>query len=143
MKKHEAVYEFIKQYPPLDGILYFNSIEEFYQATGLIPVYGDNVQTEYTSGDAEKLYTFAIVQMKAFDTGTSDINLQAMQDAEAFADWIEQKNEEHNFPIFPENCHISKIKSLQNMPNMAGTNEQGIAKYMMQFQIEYFEERRK
>lgn len=141
MKKHEAVYEFIKEYPPLGGLLYFNSIEEFYDATGLMPVYGDNVVTEYTGGNAEKEYMFAIVQMKAFDTGTSNINIQAIQDMESFNDWIEEQNKKHNFPKFPDNCTINQIKPLQNMPNLAGTNEQGLAKYMLQFKIDYYEER--
>ena len=69
-----------------------------------------------------------------------DLNLTAMNFAQAFMDWLEEQNKKRNYPEFPNSCQIKKMETLQNMPNLAGVNvKEGMARYMVQCRIVYFE----
>lgn len=141
--KNQAMINFIKKYPPLYETLYFNSTQNYPQTTSLNTVYSDYAVQEYTCGNSDREFIFAIKQMKNYDSsGTSDVNLQAINEVQDFMDWIDEQNELKNYPEFPENCYVYKIENLQNMPNLAGTDDQGLAEYMFQCKVCYTEERR-
>lgn len=142
MTKFEAVFEYLKKYPPLYDILYFNKTQEYAETTSVNTVYSDYAVQEYTCGNSDREFIFAIKQMKTYDaSGTSGINRQSIADVQAFMDWIDEQNANKNFPEFPENCTVYKIENLQNMPELSGTNDQGNAEYMFQCRICYTERR--
>lgn len=141
MNKHEAMWDYIKQYPKLTSFLYFNSISELASETGLNPIYSQADVKRYSNGDTVRKYDFAIVQMQAHDIdGTSNNNANVMHNVQHFMDWITAQNSMKKFPDFGEKCNIQRIENLQNMPNLAGTTENGIAKYMFQCSVVYLEE---
>lgn len=71
------------------------------------------------------------------------MNLEAMNFAQAFMEWLDEQNKAKNYPKFPDNCEIKKMENLQNMPNLAGINaEESLARYMIQCRIIYFEKER-
>ena len=143
MTKYEGLVTFLKQYPPLNEILYFNKTQEIADTSSVNTVYSDYAVQEYTCGNSDREFVFAIKQMKQYDSaGTSGINRQTMEEVQAFMDWIDEQNKKRNFPEFPENCFVYKIENLQNMPEIAGTNDQGLAEYMFQCRVCYTEERR-
>ena len=143
MTKYEGLVTFLKQYPPLNEILYFNKTQEIADTSSVNTVYSDYVVQEYTCGNSDREFVFAIKQMKQYDSaGTSGINRQTMEEVQAFMDWIDEQNKKRNFPEFPDNCFVYKIENLQNMPEIAGTNDQGLAEYMFQCRVCYTEERR-
>ena len=75
-----------------------------------------------------------------FSTETDDLNLQAMNFAQEFMDWIEKQNKDKNFPDFGEKCQVKKIENLQNMPNLAAVDWENMkAQYMIQCRVLYFE----
>ena len=81
--------------------------------------------------------------MQPYSTDTDDLNLTAMNFAQAFMDWLEEQNKKRNYPEFPNNCQMKKIENLQNMPNLAGVNaKEGLAWYMLQCRVVYFEKER-
>ena len=143
MTKYEGLVTFLKQYPPLNEILYFNKTQEIADTSSVNTVYSDYAVQEYTCGNSDREFVFAIKQMKQYDSaGTSGINRQTMEEVQAFMDWIDEQNKKRNFPQFPDNCFVYKIENLQNMPEIAGTNDQGLAEYMFQCRVCYTEERR-
>lgn len=143
MTKFEALYEYLLQYPPLYQILYFNKTQDYPETTSVNTVYSDYAVQEYTCGNSDREFVFAIKQMKNYDSaGTSGINREAIASVQDFMDWIDEQNRKKNFPKFPENCYIYKIENLQNMPELTGTDDQGLAEYMFQCRVCYTEERR-
>ena len=143
MTKYEGLVTFLKQYPPLNEILYFNKTQEIADTSSVNTVYSDYAVHEYTCGNSDREFVFAIKQMKQYDSaGTSGINRQTIEEVQAFMDWIDEQNKKRNFPEFPDNCFVYKIENLQNMPEIAGTSDQGLAEYMFQCRVCYTEERR-
>lgn len=138
INKHHAMFEYIKQYMP--DYLTFNTVVEHSGQTGIENVFSDNMIKRYFGG-AMREYTFAIIQVRQYDTGVSEpsINAEEIFDVEEFMRWIDQQQIRKNYPDFGERCRILKIENLQNMPNMAGTDEQGLAKYMFQCKVTYYE----
>ena len=89
-------------------------------------------------GDEQKAYGFSIIIVKAYSSGQDDLNLEAMNFAQAFMDWLEDQDRQKNYPDFGEKCRIQKMENLQNMPNLSGVNyQEGLARYMIQARIVY------
>lgn len=121
----------------------FNFSPESADSIAFITNYSDKVRKKYIRIGAEKEYGFSIVITKNYSTGTDDLNLEVMNFAQAFMDWLEEKDKKKEYPGFPDNCQIKKMECLQNMPNLAGINaEQGLARYMIQCRLIYFERER-
>ncbi|HIT73793.1 MAG TPA: hypothetical protein IAD10_09050 [Candidatus Fimicola cottocaccae] len=136
--KHKAVLNWLANYPELQSFLYFNVTKEEIEFTSINTVSSDTVVEEYFQG-ALKNYDFALVMMKQYDTGTSDINVDGIFNVEKFMKWIDKQNKNKNFPFF-QNAQVLSVKNLQNEPSFSGINEAGdIAKYMCQVRIEYYE----
>ncbi len=142
MTKHDAMKAFFEpKVRELAGtMLNFNFSPESPDAISIVTNYSDKVRKKYIRVGAEKEYGFAIVIIKAYSTATDDLNLEAMNFAQAFMDWLDQQNKKKNYPAFPENCQIKSMENLQNMPNLAGVNaKEGLARYMIQCRLIYFE----
>lgn len=117
----------------------FNFSPESEDAVSFITNYSDKVRKSYIRA-AEKEYGFTIVITKTYSTYGDDLNLEAMNLAQAFMDWIFSQNRKRIYPEFPDNCQIKKMECLQNMPNLAGIYaERGLARYMIQCRLIYFE----
>ena len=105
----------------------------------MITDYSDKVVKSFVTGRKRKAYglSFIIVRPYSTDPG-DDLNLEAMNFAQAFMDWIDQQNQTKSFPDMGRDCTVEQIEVLQNMPNLAAVNaEEGIARYMIQCRILY------
>lgn len=145
MTKHDEITRFFKpKVEELAGtMLNFNFSPESPESISLITNYSDKIRKRYITGDCEKEYGFSIIIVKPYSSDQDDLNLEAMNFAQAFMDWLEVQNEEKNYPDFGENCTVEKIENLQNMPNLSGVNcEEGLARYMIQAKIIYKERKR-
>lgn len=142
MTKHDAmkVYFEPKVAELVGDMLSFNFSPGSPDNVAFITNYSDKVRKKYIRIGAEKEYGFTILITKDYSTSADDLNLEAMNFAQAFMDWFEEQNRKKNYPIFPENCQIRKMECLQNMPNLAEINtEEGVARYMIQCRLIYFE----
>ena len=82
--------------------------------------------------------------MKSYSSELDDLNLETMNFAQAFMDWLDEQNDKREYPDLGENCTVEKIENLQNMPNLSGVNyEEGLARYMIQARIIYTERKSK
>ena len=142
MTKHDAIKAYFEpRVMELAGnILNFNFSPESQDSFSLLTNYSDRVIKEYINGDARKAYGFTISIIKNYSTSGDDLNLECMNFAQGFMDWIENQNRQKIYPDFGDNCRIEKIEVLQNMPNLAGINAKaGLAKYMIQGRVLYME----
>lgn len=137
--KNSAMLEYLRQYPGLQSILYFNSMVDRIGNEALQTVYGETWEKEYVRGHGIKQWDFAVVKIAKASTGTSDTNVNETQAVQDFMNWIEEQNKAKNFPVF-YGCKVLSIENLQNMPNFAGiNNDEGTAKYMFQCRVRYYQ----
>ena len=142
MSKHDAVKAyFVSKVKELAGsMLNFNFSPESPNSISLLTNYSDKVRKKYITGDALKEYGFSIIIVKEYSSESDDLNLEAMNFAQTFMEWLGEQNEKKEYPDFGENCTIEKMENLQNMPNLSGVNyEAGLARYMIQVRIIYTE----
>lgn len=140
MTKHDAMKDFFEPVVQkmCGDILGFNFSGED-ESVSFVTNYSDKIRKKYIRA-AEKEYGFSIIIQKTYSSDSDDLNLEAMNFAQGFMDWIDDQNRKKNYPEFPENCKIKKMENLQNMPNLAGINyEEGLARYMVQCRLIYFE----
>lgn len=141
MTKHDAMKAFFEpKIKELVGtLLNFNFSPESDDEIAFVTNYSDKVRKNYIRS-AEKEYCFSIIITKAYSTEKDDLNLEAMNFAQGFMNWLDEQNKKKKYPIFPGNCQIKKMENLQNMPNLAGINvKEGLARYMIQCRLIYFE----
>lgn len=144
MTKHDAVKAYFEpKVEELAGkMLGFNFSEESEDSISIITNYSDKVVKKFITGKTEKEYGFTVVIVKAYSTTGDDLNLEAMNFAQAFMDWLDIQNTTRSFPDFGGNCKIERMENLQNMPNLSGINRDGtLARYMIQCRILYTEKK--
>lgn len=142
MTKHDAMVGYMSpKVEELAGrILNFNVSLSEEGSISFLTNYSGKVRKKYIRVGAEKEYAFTIIITKRFSDSTDDLNLEAMNFAQEFMDWIDSQNRKKAFPDFGKNCQVKKIENLQNMPNLATVNwENMVAQYMMQCRVLYFE----
>lgn len=141
MNKHEAMKKFFepKVIELCGSVLGFNFSYEEVESVAFVTEYADKLIKKYMVG-AEKAYGFSIIITKPYSIGSDDVNLEAMNFAQAFMDWLEEQNKRKQYPDFPDSCQIKRMENLQNMPNLAAVNvTEGLARYMIQCRLIYFE----
>lgn len=141
MNKHEAMKKFFepKVMELCGNVLGFNFSGDDSESVSFITEYSGNLIKKYKLG-AEKAYGFTIVITKPYSVGNDDVNLEAMNFAQNFMDWLDEQNKKRIYPKFPQGCQIKKMENMQNMPNLVAVNiKEGLARYMVQCRLIYFE----
>lgn len=145
MTKHEAIKDYFERvvHELADSVLHFNYSSDSLDSIGFLTNYSDQIIKRYVRVGADKAYGFSILITEEYSTGCDDLNLEAMNFAQGLMDWLEEQNRLKNYPDFGPRCQIKKIENLQNMPNLADVDsEEGIARYMFQCRVIYFEKER-
>ncbi|MGI6068909.1 MAG: hypothetical protein ACOYBE_00585 [Blautia sp.] len=95
MTKHDAIKAcFEPNVIELAGdILNFNFSPESPDSFSLVTEYSDKVVKKFINGNSRKAYGFTIVIIKNYSTAGDDLNLECMNFAQGFMDWIEQQNQ--------------------------------------------------
>ena len=141
MTKHEAMMQYVNdKVVELSGkMAAFNFANDAPGSISFLTNYSGKTVRRYVRG-ADKEYGFTIILTWPFSEETDDLNVDAMNFAQEFMDWIDSQNKEKNFPDFGSKCQIKKIENLQNMPNLATVDwENMVAQYMIQCRVLYFE----
>lgn len=144
MTKHEAMKTYVEEKLSelAKGLVSFNFANDSPDSVSFLTNYSGKIVKKYLRA-ADKEYGFTILVTWHYSTETDDLNLEAMNFAQNFMDWIEEQNRKKNFPDFGQNCQIKKIENLQNMPNLATIDwEEMTAQYMIQCRVLYFEKER-
>lgn len=142
MTKHDAMIAYLKPHvtDTFGVALGFNFSSDSAGSVGFMTEYANKIIKSYVRA-AQKAYGFAILIIQPYSQNTDDLNLNSMNLAQAFGDWIDAQNKQKVFPDFGNKCTVQKIESLQNMPNVAEVSEDSAtAKYMLQCKVTYYEE---
>lgn len=142
MSKHDAMVAYVSpKVQELAGrLLNFNVSSDKVNDISFLTNYAAKIRKKYIRVGAEKEYGFTIVITKHFSDSTDDLNLEAMNFAQGFMDWVDDQDRKKSYPDFGDNCQVKKIENLQNMPNLATVDwENMIAQYMLQCKVIYFE----
>lgn len=128
-------------YIPKFDFVFFNVSSYEVGNASINSIQGERVLNEFMDGSREVELLFSISLMKGYDAaGTSDVNLEAIQDFENIAMWVEEQNENKNYPDFGNNVLIEDLSVLSSAPTVMVDNQNQIAKYQGQFKIRYMEE---
>lgn len=139
MNKYLAIVNWINEYRPLNEWTYFNVVLDEPNAMSVTSVSNGSAINEFVDGTEEVEFLFAISLSKSFDSGgTSNTNLDAIEEFDNIAKWIDDQNKLKNFPAFDE--IIEKIEPMQTAPTVTVDSNGKIAKYLGQFKITYMEE---
>lgn len=144
MTKHEIMKKYVEEKVEelAGGLISFNFANDSPDSVSFITNYSGKTVKKYVRA-ADKEYGFTILVTWHYSTETDDLNLQAMNFAQQFMDWIDEQNQKKNFPNFGPKCQVKKIENLQNIPNLADVDwENKRAQYMIQCRVLYFEKER-
>lgn len=145
MTKHDAMKAYFEPVVTklANTVFNYNFSPDSPDAIGFLTNYSDKVLKRYIRVGADKAYSFSVLVTKEYSTNCDDLNLEAMNFVQALMDWVDEQNRNKVFPDFGEKCTIKKIENLQNMPNLAEVDpEEGVARYMFQCRVVYFEKER-
>lgn len=132
----------IDKYKPLNDWIYFNATPVTQGTVALNSVTGERVVSKDILGRKHKEITFGIDMISMYDnTGTSNTNLDAMDEVLNFSDWLDNITAD-NYPDFGKTNTIEKIEVLNNVPDIFINETNSLAKYEFQARIKYVEERK-
>lgn len=142
MNIYEKINEWLATtYQPLNEWLYFNATPMIVGTVAMNSVSGDRVYKRFVDGSVQRRVIFAIDMVLSYDdAGTSDVNMNAINEVNKFSEWIEEQLSLQNVPDFGNNKTIESIEVLTNVPSLLVDNTNGLAKYQFQARIEYKDE---
>lgn len=142
MNKYSQLIEWIKTYIPIyNDWVFFNVILTEAGSIGVTSVVNERELDTFINGTRRVEFLFSIVLVEEYDKGTSTHNLNAIKEFENIAAWIEEKNENRDYPDFGDDVEIENVKSLEIVPNVVIDPQAMKAKYQGQFKITYIERR--
>ena len=149
--KHQAMLNYLMSCPTvLDNPLFFNFSEakedsNQYITTANSETYG----TTYIDGSILKYYVFTLLTFKTISYnavvktgGYQDENLLEMTEFQEVIDWINEQEDEHNYPDFGTDCIVDSIRCLTANPVLSDVDtsqEPAIATYSVTIQVEYLD----
>lgn len=139
---HEAVWEWLLDCPHIQD-LFFNYARVQNGDTVLTPAtaYNDTVIRDFI-GASERRYDFTLIRFDALsDAPNSTDNINSLFDVEKIAAWIEAQNGARNFPRLPGGCTVTEVAvHPSGVGYFAAQDDDGQAKYLFQFYVEYLKE---
>lgn len=133
--KHQAVWDWLTQCPHI-GDLFFNASRAEDGNTQLVP--SDQEVTSYIDGSSLRRYNCALTRFLAYSADPNDAsNIDAVVDLEAVAEWVDAQVAAGNLPAFPAGESAQDARVLPNESGYMVAQDMTLAKYMIQFQIEY------
>lgn len=139
VSRYQRITEWIQDYSLLFSWIFFNVVPSEPDNLTVNSVQNERELEKFIDGSRRVEFLFALDLTKEFDTGTSDNNLEAIQEFEGIATWVESQNKLKNFPDFGENIFIESVEVLETTPSVTVDNQNQVAKYQGQFKITYIE----
>ena len=136
--KYKAISDWLLNYTPIGNWLYFNVTNVELDNSSLNSVSGPRYLNRFIDGSVECELGFTINLVKSYDTGTSDTNLEALEECHKLMKWCEDQVRDGNLPVF-DNCIVNSLEILQDTPSLAVDEDQSLARYQIQGQVNYLE----
>lgn len=151
MNKHEAMIKYLVTCPFVkNNPLFFNFGESKENSNQFITTSNtESITTEFIDGSKLKSYAFTLLTFKTISynaivkTGDyKDENLSEMSEFQEVIDWINEQEENRNYPDFGEDCVIDAIRCLTANPVLSDVDasvEPAIVTYSITIQVEYLD----
>ena len=137
--KTQAMFEWAKGWPGLDGYLKLNAIVAEEGEASMSVVQNDAAVREYIDGTADREYTFQLRIVALWSGGYDPVNEAAESLAASWQDWVAEQYGEGNVPDFRE-AKVTGIRPVYNVPALNFVyQEEGLAEYLIQAVVEYTE----
>ena len=139
VNKHEAVWNWLQTCPYITD-MFFNAGRADGGCTTMVPA--ESVKEEYIDGSSLRSYECTLVRYMEISFEPNDgTNIEDQIDFDQLGEWVEAQNASKNFPEFPGGQAVQEINVSPNQAGYMVMFEQGMAKYQLQFQIDYVKER--
>lgn len=98
----------------------------------------DAVETEqYIDGTKRVSVPFQVEMIKAYDFEQSDTNMDKMESAMQFIDWMQQQEYECKYPDLGEDICVEELMVESDVPEMLVSSTEKLAKYIVKCKIIY------
>lgn len=136
---HAALWEWFAKCPAI-ARLFFNFSGADDGDTVISPS-GDTLLQEYIDGSQRRRYAFDLIRYlpASFDVNDPS-NVDMLENVESVADWVREKNDEGDFPVFPQGRSVESIGVLEEGAGYVAAQDQNMAKFMIPFAIDYYKE---
>lgn len=150
MDKNQIMINFIKTCPAINSCpLYFNFAEENDNINHFIAETDPNAVKTFIDGSILRQYTFSIISYKSIAhnplidrEGYIDENVGDLAQVQSIIDWINEQEDEHNYPDFGTNTQIERMWCITDDPDLHGvdvTKNPPLAKYSVVIRLEYLD----
>lgn len=139
MNVYKVINDWLKQYEPIGSWLYFNSTPVELGVTSMNTLPSSQTK-KYVDGSKKVILLFTINMIKEFDEGTSDVNMDVLDEVCQFAEWIKEQNESLNYPVFGDKMKVQKVEVISTVPSLAVNKVALLAQYSFNARLEYLDE---
>lgn len=140
MNKHEAMREYVSNFPPIsDQWLYFQYLETEHGMQAIEPISFESSRRDVL-GNKIMQYDFGIALVRNISSTSDDVNTDNMYFIDQWQDWIDEQNYNYNFPDFGSEYLIESIENLSSMGNLAQAYDNGTGKYIFLCRVNYIKE---
>lgn len=138
MNLYEQIKNWIQQYEPISSDwIYFNVVNFEAGFVSLNSVTTSKLVSKDVLGNRTIDLLVAVAMIKEYDNGTSNNNLDAIQEVDNFASWVENQVE---YPDFGAGKTVEKIEISDNGYTPAIDADNNLAKYEFTIRFRYKEE---
>lgn len=147
--KNQAIIDYLMTCPAIaESPLFFNFALADDSVRQLMTSSSDKIgDRTFIDGSVEKRFIFSITDFKSISpqplaVGYSNENIEDILDVQGIIDWIEQQNDDMNYPDFGNYCEIDSIKVTTNEPSLDGIDTSvtpALAKYSISIQVDYID----
>ena len=155
MDKNKAIIKYLMQCPTIkNNPLFFNFGEVEDNSKQIVTTSTDkNIERPYIDGSVLKRYTFTIIDYRSVIyqalvtiEGYDNENVEDMMYVQSIIDWIDEQNDNYNFPDFGNDCVVEEITALTDIPNLNGVDKDSspnLAKYSIAIRVQYLDNTKK
>lgn len=149
--KNQAIIDYLLTCPILaKNDVFFNFAQEQDENKQIVTQATDKaLERPYIDGSVLKQYTFTLIdyrsivyQALATTIAYSNENVDEMFDVQSIIDWVDEQEDNHNYPNFGEDCVIDEIHALTDSPNLNGVDKDttpNLAKYSIAIRVIYID----
>ncbi|MDD6062867.1 MAG: hypothetical protein PUB99_09665 [Oscillospiraceae bacterium] len=140
MTLHEAMFEFMRQYPNVGDLFSFDFMEAEKHASSFCVVENDDVKRDIF-GNRTGRYKFAIAEYKPISTDPfAKENRQNVEAVDAFIAWVRQQDRQMNYPNLGDNRQVQMMSAKRLGDGIDYIDKQKrVARYTFIVTVEYEE----
>lgn len=147
--KNQAIIDYLLTCEAIyNSPLYFNLANIKNGVNQLLKLSDDrNIEKPYIDGSVLKRYSLTIISFLTISTNPivkvaniDNENVTDMASVQSLIDWIEEQNNNRNFPNFGEDCLVEEIRTTTSnarLDQIDATQSNPLAKYSFTVQIDY------